>query len=68
MKQEKCCNMCGKKIVEKQEACLEVQKEWGYFSEEDRKGYRFCICENCFQELVIRFAIPVEMYEQTELI
>ena len=40
----------------------------GYFSEEDQKGYRFCICENCFQELVIRFAIPVEMYEQTELI
>ena len=60
--------MCGKKIVEKKEDCLEVQKEWGYFSEEDQKGYRFCICENCFRELVIRFAIPVEMYEQTELI
>ena len=68
MKQEKRCNMCGKKIVEKKEDCLEVQKEWGYFSEEDQKGYRFCICENCFRELVIRFAIPVEMYEQTELI
>ena len=40
MKQEKCCNMCGKKIVEKQEDCLEVQKEWGYFSEEELEENR----------------------------
>ena len=68
MKQEKRCNMCGKKIVEKREECLEVQKEWGYFSEEDRKGYRFCICEKCFKEFVTHFAISAEIYEQTELI
>ena len=68
MKQEKRCNMRGKKIVEKQEDCLEVQKEWGYFSEEDRKGYRFCICEKCFKEFVTHFAISAEIYEQTELI
>lgn len=68
MKQEKRCNMCGKKIVEKQEECLEVQKEWGYFSEEDRKRYRFCICEKCFKEFVTHFAISAEIYEQTELI
>ena len=68
MKQEKRCNMCGKKIVEKREDCLEVQKEWGYFSEEDRKGYRFCICEKCFKEFVTHFAISAEISEQTELI
>lgn len=68
MKKEKRCNMCGKEIVQKQEDCLDVQKEWGYFSEEDRKGYRFCICENCFTEFVNCFVIPAEIYEQTELI
>ena len=68
MEQEKHCNMCGKVIVQNQEECMDVQKEWGYFSEEDRKGYCFCICENCFKELVARFAVPAEMYEMTELI
>ena len=68
MKQEKRGNMCGKKIVEKREECLEVQKEWGYFSEDDRKGYRFCICEKCFKEFVTHFAISAKIYEQTELI
>ena len=68
MEQEKRCNMCGKEIVQKQEDCLDVQKEWGYFSEEDRKGYHFCICENCFKELVAHFVIPAELYELTELI
>lgn len=67
MKAEKYCNMCGKKIAQKQEEHLCIQKEWGYFSEMDQKGYRFRICEHCFENLIGQFKIPAEVYEQTEL-
>lgn len=51
-----------------QEEYLFVQKEWGYFSKRDQKGYRFYLCENCFQNLTDRFQVPAEVYEQKELL
>lgn len=62
------CNMCGRKMAHDQEEYLFVQKEWGYFSKRDQKGYRFYLCENCFQNLTDRFQVPAEVYEQKELL
>lgn len=60
--------MCGKEFREKQEEYLHVEKEWGYFSQNDQAIYRFHICEACFHHLINRFAIPAEMDKQTELL
>lgn len=65
---KKNCNMCGKEIAQEQEEYLCVHKEWGYFSREDRKIYRFQICEDCFKDMINQFEIPAEVYEQTEVI
>ena len=68
MKQEKRCNMCGKKIVEKQEDCLDVQKEWGYFSRRDLEVHEFNLCEECYEKLTQGFVIPVSISKKLEVL
>lgn len=53
------CNKCGKEI-EAADA-LSVQKRWGYFSEKDNEVHNFDLCEECYDELVATFQIPVEV-------
>ncbi len=59
------CNKCGKEIVVKngmaKEDTLSVQKRWGYFSEKDNEVHAFDLCEACYDELVSKFRIPVEI-------
>lgn len=66
------CNICGKEIkVENgiiQEGVLSADKIWGYFSEKDGQVHSFDICENCYDEWVKTFKIPVEIEQAKELI
>lgn len=53
------CNRCGKELV--QEDVLSVEKRWGYFSEKDNEIHRFDLCEQCYDEIVSTFQIPIEI-------
>ena len=59
------CNCCGRVISEKgstREDYLEVKKVWGYFSSKDLAGHKFNMCENCYDQMISRFKIPVEEF------
>lgn len=57
------CNKCGKEISMKngilKEDILSVEKRWGYFSRKDNQCDRFDLCEDCYDELVSAFVIPI---------
>ena len=53
------CNKCGKEIVEAD--VLSVDKRWGYFSDKDNEVHQFDLCEECYDEMVSMFQIPVEI-------
>ena len=61
------CNKCGKEIVVTrgipQEDVLDIEKQWGYFSEKDGQTDRFDICEDCYEEWIESFLIPVTRSE-----
>lgn len=61
------CNKCGKEIVVTrgipQEDVLDIEKRWGYFSEKDGRTDRFDICEDCYEEWIESFLIPVTRSE-----
>ena len=66
------CNCCGKEIPVEQGIAkadyLHVKKEWGYFSGKDGRIQEFTLCENCYDDIVSRFQIPVESADVTELV
>lgn len=59
------CNKCGKEIIVKNgilvEEVLSVQKRWGYFSNKDNEVHEFDLCEECYDEWIETFKIPVEV-------
>lgn len=65
------CNGCGRQLkVEKgvlREGCFCAEQTFGYFSSMDGKRVSFDLCEECFQKLLDRFAVPAEIEEETEL-
>lgn len=66
------CNKCGKEIkIENnivREDYLHIEKAWGYFSKKDKTTYQFDICEECVEEFVGSFKVPVKLIETTELL
>lgn len=61
------CNKCGKEIrVDDgypKEDVLSVEKRWGYFSGKDNEIHEFDLCEECYDEMIQAFAIPVTSEE-----
>lgn len=51
------CNKCGK-IIDDSDA-LSVEKRWGYFSEKDNEVHQFDLCEQCYDEMIASFQIPI---------
>lgn len=66
------CNMCGKKIEQKQDMPIEdfisIKKSWGYFSKKDGTVQEFDLCEECCDTLIRGFQIPVTETEQKEML
>ena len=67
-----CCNKCGREIchvetVEKADY-LKIEKNWGYFSNKDGISHSIYICEECYDEWITSFQIPLEEKENTELL
>lgn len=58
------CNKCGKEIIVKngmsEEEVLFVQKRWGYFSNKDNEVHEFDLCEECYDQWIATFSIPIE--------
>ena len=53
------CNRCGKEITGQD--VLSVEKRWGYFSQKDGETHRFDLCEECYDEWIASFQIPIEI-------
>ncbi|MFQ9510127.1 MAG: hypothetical protein ACLRZ7_04240 [Lachnospiraceae bacterium] len=66
------CNRCGKVITVLNGIAmgdyLSVKKTWGYFSEKDEECHSFDLCENCYDELIQGFVIPVQIEDENELL
>ena len=66
------CNKCGRplKVIEGylKEGAFCVEYSFGYFSKRDGLRHSFDLCEECYQQWIDSFRIPVEEREQTELL
>lgn len=66
------CNCCGKNITPEngifKEDMLEIEKDWGYFSDKDGQKHRIIICESCYDKWVSGFLLPPVAEERTELV
>ena len=66
------CNCCGKKLVVEhgiiREGSLGIDHAWDYFSEKDGQVHHFDLCEDCYDEWISGFRLPVETEEQIELL
>ncbi len=64
------CNLCGKQLNAAngflREDAFEARKEWGYFSQRDMEVHHFNLCEECYEELIKSFQIPVEVERKLE--
>lgn len=66
------CNGCGRKMKKQgeilREDILHVEKSWGYFSGKDTQKHSFDLCEDCYENMIQGFAIPVQIEEERELL
>lgn len=66
------CNMCGREIKmeenREKEETLNVEQIWGYFSKKDGEIHSFDLCEDCYDQLIAQFKLPVTIKKQTELL
>lgn len=66
------CNNCKKEIrVENgmiKEGCFCGDVQFGYFSNKDGMKHFFDLCEECYDKMVSKFAVPVETQEVKELL
>ncbi len=58
------CNKCSKEIPKKDKThfsdFLEINKQWGYFSDSDGETHSFDICQDCYNEFISSFKIPID--------
>ena len=66
------CNRCEKELkVENgllKDAAYEGEQDFGYFSNRDGMRHRFDLCEQCYDEWIALFRIPVTETENSELL
>lgn len=63
------CNCCGKLFVMSgelyQEDFLQIEKAWGYFSNQDGQDLTMDICEECLMEWIKTFRVQPQITERT---
>ena len=66
------CNQCRRELKLEngylKEGCFAVDTVFGYFSEKDGTRHQFDLCEECYDKMVARFAVPVEESQAKELL
>ena len=64
------CNRCGRKIKEEdgvaKEGMFSSACAFGYHSHHDGEIHSFCLCEDCYEDLISQFHIPVTITEIME--
>lgn len=65
------CNGCGKKLIVEEgivrEGMISIDHVWDFFSEKDGEIHHMDLCEECYDQMIAQFHIPVDVEEQTEL-
>lgn len=68
----KVCNKCGKEIKKQNQVYMEdfveINKEWGYFSQKDGERHQIIMCEECYNDWIDQFLVPVISVDVTELV
>ena len=56
------CNRCGKQIIDTNSShdFLHIDKHWGYESKKDFEQHTFDLCEDCYDEIIKNFKIPIK--------
>ena len=66
------CNACGKKLLVEngilKEECIHVEHNFGFFGSRDGENHSFDLCEECYENLIADFSVPVKKREQKELL
>lgn len=66
------CNKCGKKITIDngivKEGAFSITYGWGYFSKKDGETHSLDLCEDCYDELIKSFNIPINIVERNEIV
>ncbi len=66
------CNKCGRELTVKQgmlqEGIFEAKQNFGYFSRRDGVSHQFDLCEDCYDQLIGSFLVPVTEKEELELL
>ena len=66
------CNQCGKKIDVNngivREGVYLSEMKWGYFSKKDGEEHSFELCEECYDNIVATFKIPIDRKVSLELL
>lgn len=68
---EKICNNCGQVFGIEQEhkaTVFTIEIPWGFFSKKDGEIHKITLCENCYDNWIKTFQIPVEITERVELL
>lgn len=64
------CNCCGKKLAVDRgiirEGAISIDHPWDYFSEKDGQIHHFDLCEECYDQIISGFRIPVSLEELKE--
>ena len=67
-KKQVCCNQCGRPLLPIEEDALVVKQEWGYFSKKDLQVHEFALCEQCYDQMVEKFAMPITISDKREVL
>lgn len=65
------CNCCGQAIENinfPKKDYLKVEKSWGYFSKKDLEIHEFYICEECYNDIISKFKLPIKIKDNTEVL
>lgn len=66
------CNKCKKELKLEngylKEACFTADSVFGYFSHRDGIRHRFDLCEECYDNMIAEFRIPVDELPENELL
>ena len=67
-----CCNKCGKKMKVKNGIIMEgnfsIEYNWGYFSNKDCERHIIDLCEECYDNIIEGFKIPVAVDTNFEVL
>lgn len=66
------CNNCEKELLVERgilkEGCLDVNASFGYFSKKDGQIHDFDLCEDCYNKMIAKFRIPVDITDASEFL